>query len=354
MSNSIFDKVVFVGPDKSSMGQGGISSVMRAYSLYIKPFYYLRTNSAHGTILGLVALMIMMMRLPYYRWFKKVEIAHIHGATGKSFVRKTMIIKWAKVLGFRLIFHCHSGHISDYVNKRGREKVCSVLDECDCVVALSNGWKRYFEEELGCKNVKVINNIVYPVENNLPEFTSEKIRLLFLGLICENKGIFDLLDVLVAHKEEFENKLILYVGGAGDVEYMNSIISKHRLDGIVKYLGWVSGEEKKRVIRDCDVCVLPSYVEGMPITILEAMANSKTVIASNVGGIPEIVKDGVNGLLHTPGDKDAIYRAIKYCLDNPNQLASYGKLGAEIVKDYYPLAVVSQLQELYVQLLTKS
>ena len=144
---SIFEQVLYIGPDIAVKGRGGISSVMRLYSECINPFNYLRTNSANGTIYGLLALIKTLLILPFYRWFRNLKIVHIHGAAGKSFVRKTVIIKLAKILGYKIVFHCHSGYFKDYVEKVGREKICAILSDCDAIVALSNGWKKYFEED---------------------------------------------------------------------------------------------------------------------------------------------------------------------------------------------------------------
>lgn len=350
--DNLFEKVLFIGPDKSSMGKGGISSVMRLYSQNIIPFNYLRTNSANGTIPGVFALFFALIKLPYYRWFKSIQIAHIHSAAGKSFIRKSFIIKWAKLLGFKIVFHCHSGYFKDLVDKKGRNKVNKILDKCEAIVTLSEMWKNYFEEELGYKNVYIINNIVSPMDSNTKNVSSNKLRLLFLGLICDNKGIFDLLEVIVSHKKEFENNLTLYIGGVGETERMNDIISKHKLNRIVKPMGWVAGEAKISLMNNCDVCILPSYVEGLPITILEAMANAKAIIASNVGGIPEIVEDGKSGILHSPGDKDAIYCAIKHFIDTPSDIESFGFVGKNKVTGFYPEAVKESLIRLYSKILT--
>lgn len=350
--NVIFDKVLFVGPDLNA--QGGIASVLRSYSHCVVPFHYMRSNSAKGTLFGIIALIMLLLRLPYFKWVKDVRIVHIHGASGKSFVRKTLIIKWAKVLGYKVVFHNHGGFFGDYVEKRGREKIRNVLIQCDAIVALSNSWKEYFEQTFGFENVFVINNIVFPPTESASEIKktthSEPLKLLFMGLVCDNKGIFDLLDVVAKRKKNLEGKLEVYVGGLGEVERMNKLITENRLENIVKPCGWVAGSQKESLLVNCDVCVLPSYIEGVPISILEAMANGKAVIASSVGGIPELVENGKTGILHTPGDKEAIYNAIIYFLENPLALTTFGRAAKEKVAPYYPQQVAQELEKMYLKL----
>lgn len=106
----------------------------------------------------------------------------------------------------------------------------------------------------------------------------------------KRKGIYDLLDVLSEHREEFLNKLEFLFGGDGDVEQVQAIIKEQNLNNIAKYQGWVSGIKKERLLNQADAYILPSYNEGLPISVLEAMSYSLPIISTTVGGIPEILK----------------------------------------------------------------
>lgn len=349
MEKTIFDKVLYIGPDIK--GKGGISSVLASYEKMIPEFHYLSSNSRKGTIMGLFALMKLMLLLPYFCYLKGIKIVHIHGASRKSFVRKSIIIRFAKLMRRKVIFHCHGGEFKSYVAEIGESKVLNVLSKCDAIVVLSQKWVDYFKGDLGLKNVFVINNIVEPAqlfdENLKP---TKELKLLFLGAICDNKGIFDLLDVIATNKTEFIGRIKLYIGGNGEVERLQSVISQKQLAEIVEYVGWVTGEDKNRLLKDSDILMLPSYIEGLPITLLEAMAYAKPSITTNVGGIPEIIESGKNGVIITPGDKDALYDAIRLFVDNPKLIAEYGAEGLNRVVDFYPESVKNQLENLYKQL----
>lgn len=106
----------------------------------------------------------------------------------------------------------------------------------------------------------------------------------------KRKGIYDILDVLSEHREEFLNKLEFLFGGDGDVEQVQAIIREQNLNNIAKYQGWVSGIKKERLLNQADAYILPSYNEGLPISVLEAMSYSLPIISTTVGGIPEILK----------------------------------------------------------------
>ena len=349
MGKTIFDKVLYIGPDIK--GRGGIASVLASYEKMIPNFHYISSNSRKGTMMGVFALMKLMLLLPYFCYLKGIKIVHIHGASRKSFVRKSIIIRFAKLMRRKVIFHCHGGEFKSYVAEVGESKVLNVLSKCDAIVVLSQKWVDYFKGDLGQKNVFVINNIVEPAqlfdENLKP---TKELKLLFLGAISNNKGIFDLLDVIATNKAEFIGRIKLYIGGNGEVERLQSIISQTQLGEVVEYVGWVTGEDKNRLLKDCDIVMLPSYIEGLPITLLEAMAYAKPSITTNVGGIPEIIESGKNGVIITPGDKDALYDAIRLFVDNPKLIAEYGAEGLSRVVDFYPESVKNQLENLYKQL----
>lgn len=349
MEKTIFDKVLYIGPDIK--GKGGISSVLASYEKMIPAFHYMSSNSRKGTIMGVFALMKLMLLLPYFCYIKGIKIVHIHGASRKSFARKSLIIRFAKLMRRKVIFHCHGGEFKTYVAEAGESKVLKVLSKCDAIVVLSQKWVDYFKNDLGLKNVVVINNIVEPAQSfDENPTSSKKLKLLFLGAICDNKGVFDMLDVIAANKANLVGRIKLYIGGNGEVERLQSVISQTQLGEIVEYVGWVTGENKNRLLKDCDIVMLPSYIEGLPITLLEAMAYAKPSITTNVGGIPEIIESGKNGVIITPGDKDALYEAIKLFVENPNLIAEYGAEGLNRVVDFYPQSVKVQLENLYKQL----
>ena len=109
--------------------------------------------------------------------------------------------------------------------------------------------------------------------------------------------------------------------------------------------GWVSGEKKTRLLNWADVYILPSFNEGLPISILEAMSYGCPVISTPVGGIPEVVRD--NGTLVTPGDSEEIFRAIAKYVDNPEIIQTEGKESVTNVAPYLAENVMKELKELY-------
>ena len=101
-----------------------------------------------------------------------------------------------------------------------------------------------------------------------------------------------------------------------------------------------------------DVFILPSYIEGVPISILEAESYHKPVITTNIGGIPSIVKDHESGILITPGNSEEIFQAMKLLADNEDLRHKYGEIGYRISKDYLPETIKEELINFYNKILS--
>ena len=146
----------------------------------------------------------------------------------------------------------------------------------------------------------------------------------------------------------------LAIAGAGsDVEKLNALIAENDLQELIEYKGWVSGKEKEEMVSNCNIFILTSYFEGLPMSILESMALGKAIISTDVGGIPTIVKPGINGWLVKPGDIDALTSVLLEIKKNPAVLEQYGNASLNIVQDYAPKNVIQKLNEMYAALISK-
>ena len=193
--------------------------------------------------------------------------------------------------------------------------------------------------------IEVVNNIIAPPTFLQTKRNDEKLHLLFLGLITEQKGIFDLLEVLSEHKDEFEGKIVLHIGGNGKVDKLKEFIHTKGLQNIVIYEGWVSGEKKIQMFNISDVFILPSYTEGLPVSILEAMSYGLPILSTPVGGIPEVVNES-NGILFEPGNKNEIYDSILKLINSDINSATIKEQSLK----YLPENIKSQLDAIYQQL----
>ncbi|MDE7119940.1 MAG: glycosyltransferase, partial [Muribaculaceae bacterium] len=172
-------------------------------------------------------------------------------------------------------------------------------------------------------------------------------RFIFLGRICRLKGVYDLVEVIGSNAHRWRHRATFIIGGTGEDQQLAAAIRQHGIADMVQTPGWVDGTDKLRLINSADVMVLPSYIECLPISLLEAMAAAMPSIATEVGGIPEIITHGENGRLIPPVDHQALAAAIDFYLDHPDRVPVDGRNALARAPRFYPDAIKSQLRELY-------
>lgn len=142
-------------------------------------------------------------------------------------------------------------------------------------------------------------------------------RLVCVGRLCEQKGQLFLLEaarVLAAKGVAFE----IVLAGDGEMRgQIESLIAQHGLQAQVRITGWISSEQVRAEILAARALVLPSFAEGLPVVIMEAMALRRPVLTTYVAGIPELVRQGENGWLFPAGDVEALTAALQDCLAQP-------------------------------------
>lgn len=325
--------------------RGGVAQVLYTYRRHVYNKFNFIQNSCDGTLIkkGLVVMFAYIKTFFFLLLHKEVKIVHIHTASYNSFKRSSIFVSLSNFMNRKVVLHIHGGGFKEYYHTNPLW-IKSVLEKCDALVALTESWKCFYES-LGCTNVKVVSNIIpEPLYRNID--ADGLIHLLFLGWIVKEKGIYDLLDVLAAHKKEWENKLRLHVGGNHEVEKLINYIDSNHLEKIVSYEGWVTGEKKIYLLNLMDVFILPSYTEGMPISILEAFSYGKPVISTPVGGIPEMVNND-NGFLFQPGDKKSLEAILISIITDPDKLYARRQHTKETVYKNMPESVAAQLMDVY-------
>jgi len=361
--SEISDRVILVGEYFMEKGHGGISSVLAYYRPHFETFRFIASHRRNtfvdkivydlGGLLKLVAILLWEAVRSVFCG-RKTKVVHIHTAAGGSFRNHCWYVRAARFFGCRVILHSHASGFKDYfAQAEGKQgSILRILNEVDRLVVLSRSWKEWFmsigvSDEGG--RIVVLNNIVpipeesYVVEKRL----SDTLNLLFLGEIGKRKGVFDLVKAVSDHRNELEGRIELRIGGNGETSRLASTIESEKLSGMVAFEGFVSGDKKRELLSWADVLVLPSFNEGLPISILEGMSYGNAVLSTPVGGIPEVVDSG-NGVLVQPGDSEGIFKAVEYLLSlDREHFLGLCEESRRRVEDFYPEKVLTSLLEIY-------
>jgi len=178
---------------------------------------------------------------------------------------------------------------------------------------------------------------------------SELRRLVCVGRLCEQKG--QILLVEAAHRLAVAGvDLELVLVGDGEMRAdIEALIKSYELQARVRVTGHVSSEQLREEILAARALVLPSFAEGLPMTIMEAMALSRPIISTYIAGIPELVHPGEHGWLVPAGDVDALINAMQACLDAPvDTLVRMGEAGNQRARAYHSVDTqAAQLADLF-------
>lgn len=176
-------------------------------------------------------------------------------------------------------------------------------------------------------------------------------RILFVGRLHPVKGAQYLLGAMsIVHRELPEAKLIL-VGDGEEREHLETLTDNLGIRECVEFAGRVPHEKVQEYMNQAEIFVLPSLSEGFPVTILEAMASGLPVIATRVGGIPDIIGDGMNGYLTDPKNQEQIAEALLKCLWDEQLRRNMSSNNREKVREYEWSAVAVTLEEIYLNAL---
>jgi glycosyltransferase involved in cell wall biosynthesis len=145
-------------------------------------------------------------------------------------------------------------------------------------------------------------------------------RLVCVGRLCEQKGQRLLVMAAAALAMEGRNFSLVLVGDGEDRRDIEQLIAQHGLAGHVEITGWASAARVRQEILAARALVLPSFAEGLPIVLIEAMMLGRPVLSTYVAGIPELVIDGANGWLFPAGSREDLLAAMRACLDAPQDI----------------------------------
>jgi glycosyltransferase involved in cell wall biosynthesis len=180
----------------------------------------------------------------------------------------------------------------------------------------------------------------------------ESIILGSVGRLCAQKGFIFLINALDLLVEENPYIKLIIVGEGKMRSTIENHVQKLGLSENVQFLGYQNNILE--ILRSMDIFVLPSLWEGMPNAILEAMAAGLPVVATNVGGTPEVVVDGETGFLVPPRDPEALANAIQRLIDDPELRKKFGQAGRERVERHFTIQeTVRKTEELYLRLLAE-
>lgn len=212
-------------------------------------------------------------------------------------------------------------------------------------------WRNFFvnELELGIEKCAILTN--WTATADLLEIgsrrcydTNNKIKILFLGSLNRSKGVFELIDAFSQLISLFPYLELVIAGEGKDSDEALIYVKEKGLNKNVFFTGWIEGERKLYVLSDSDIFCLPSHVEGLPNSMIEAMAVGLPVIITPVGSVPDVITDGENGLLTPLYDSVSLAHRIELLVVDQALRMALGRAAHETARTKFnPVKAVQQL-----------
>ncbi|PHI20719.1 hypothetical protein CEQ90_06615 [Lewinellaceae bacterium SD302] len=351
------ERIVFVGSFQQPNAQGVLGGVMYACtSLLNSPlgcrYEWLPVDSTAATTVTerrvldriLPAWKRLMVFLRFLRQ-RSPSAVLIFTSAGWSFYEKGLMCRLARFYGCRVLLAPRSGLIKNDVADSSffRRYLSATLSQTDVLICQSESWRKFYRSFLPDStdvHLSVVHNWIdvnqYPYAP-ITHTPGETLRVLFLGKLDRNKGVYDL---LATHQSLGEQSIAFTLAGEGPEKenLQKHLLNDPKADNFT-LVGWADHKTKLRLLKDAHVLVLPSYREGYPNVILEAMASGVAVVATRVGAIPEILQDGKSGTLVDPGNVDQLRQALIDLSEHPKRRSQIVTNARRIVSSRNELAI---------------
>jgi len=344
-------RVLQLGPALSA--KGGITSVSQLMMDYLAPYVSMRHLSTFedGSAFLKASVFTRAVR-ELRRVLEQLEptIIHIHFASRGSTVRKMILAEMVARAGRPLVLHAHGSEF-DYFHRKlpsaVRRNLNRTLQKANVFLTLSNHWRNFYIDECELSPSQVIalpNPVLVPTE--VPDRSGNReLQIVHLGRLGNRKGVYDLVNAFLGLPDGLKQRARLIVAGDGEIEGVRKLAQAGGDRVLVP--GWIDTAERNRLLVKSDIFALASRAEGVPMALLEAMANGIPSLTTPVGGIPDVFEDGAHGVLVQPGNVEEIRAGLARLISDVEFRLAAGRAARESVRRYDIHNYARRLADIY-------
>ncbi len=280
-------------------------------------------------------------------------IAHIHTCSGLSFFLDGALVVIARLRGVPVVIHVHGGRFDQFLDGLAMPLALFarlVARSATRVVVLSEEWRDRLASRLPGSHLRIVRNGVPIAERKHEDAiaVAGRVTVLYLGTLTRKKGVVELLEALAGLPDHVHCMLVGPEKDPGILKELRAQAAEKGLAERLEMPGAVAGPGKAKLFEQADIFVLPSHLEGLPVSMLEAMAAGLPVVATPVGAVPSIIQAGKNGLLVPVGDVPRLRAALLSLVEDPQLRAQLGAAGRQLVEARYSVdRVAGELLDIY-------
>jgi glycosyltransferase involved in cell wall biosynthesis len=350
--------VLVVGPNKRDNGgmQQYMTNQVRCLEDRVETSSYdIGPPDQSGTFGFAVAVLLALRDAVAFPFeCERPDVVHVHSAHRRSFYRAAFYVLFASLVWrTNVVLHVHGSSFDEFVEtdfRPGQVVQSLVYAHADAIVVLSDYWKDVLSAKADPRKIVSIANAVDPAAYD-PQYDQPVPHVSVVSYLSERKGIVEFLTAAERLVSEVDAEFRISIAGDGPQrENVERIVDRN---DNMQYLGFVSEAEKADLLSESTIFALPSHAEGMPISILEAMAGGNAVLSTTVGSIPEVIGEE-GGILVEPGDADALHDAATELVTSPDRVREMGERNRREIEERYDWESVSEkLLSVYDQLASR-
>lgn len=351
-------RVLTIGPAPAGPdSRGGMASVMTLLAEHPADDVEIRVvpTFVDGSVLR--RLWVGVRGMLFSSWLVlvgRVDVLHVHLAHGGSVVRKSLPLTVARLRGVATVVHAHSYDFTGWLDglPSVAQRVVRRALAADRWIVLGSSHVEAFAPRL---QMPVDRVVVLHNPAVLPGFSGplrehdplDPVVIVSLGRLGHRKGSFEVVAAAATLPEDVRARVRIVLAGDGDRDDVENAVAEAGVGDVVEIRSWLDPAQRDALMNEAEVFILPSHDEGLPMALLESMAAGLAPIVSPVGGIPNVVTDGQEGLIVQPGDVEGIAKAIRRVVDDPDLRLRLRETARERSRDFGVTAWYEDLASLW-------
>lgn len=272
----------------------------------------------------------------------KPDVIFVMSSSYMGFYEKCLYCLIARVFGVKTLLNHVGGGFKDFYESNSINKffVKQFIKFPHAVLIASSYWNNYFKKNFDFIKLYNVPNPVMAVPFSTGNITKDTntIKVVSVFRITKDKGVIELAEVIKIVCAATSHINFVIMGGGDMEEWIKTELDYLIVNGRVEILGFVDDATKIKEVTTAHIFMMLTYFDVFPISIMEAMAASNTIISTTVGGIPDLVTDGINGFLFEPGEINKVADKLIEISNKQEMLKQMGSLNKQIVLENYDIS----------------
>lgn len=325
--------------------RGGITTVLKAWRT--SPFWteysckWIETQDNRGLSYKIYYFISSFIKALFY--VPSYDIVHFHTTPGRGIYVQMPIFLLSLLFRKKIVIQLHVGN---QLNEYYRDRVFKwELRRGNRIIVLANVWKKLLIQKYSIEEGKI--SVLYNPAPPIIKTDKKEKYVLFMAYLTENKG-YDVVIKAFSNISDNFNEWRLIMAGAGEVEKAKKLAIMSKNVDKIELRDWITGAEKEELLRHAGAFCMASYMEGFPMSVLDAWSHGVPLITTPVGGLPDVIRDGENALIFDFGDVHGLTECFNRLFSSEKLRTELSEASLQLVQENFSIGKISEeIKDIY-------